>query len=57
MTRKLAENSKELYNAQKQIEFFKQSAETDREGSLSTRYNRSFASDHSMADVRMILTM
>jgi hypothetical protein len=54
--RKLTENSKELNNANKQIEFLKQPTETDQEGSLSTRYNRSFASDHSVADVRIILT-
>jgi hypothetical protein len=54
--RKLTENSKELNNANKQIEFLKQPTETDQEGSLSIRYNRSFASDHSVADVRIILT-
>lgn len=56
LTRKLTENSKELFHANKQIEILKKSHETEHEGSLSTRYNRSFASDHSMADVRSILT-
>lgn len=56
VTRKLTENSKDLFNANRQIEILKKTSETEREGSLSTRYNRSFASDHSMADVRNILT-
>jgi hypothetical protein len=58
-TRKLTENSKELSDANKQIDLLKRQTNkqaTDTEGSLSTRYNRSFASDHSVADVRTILT-
>ncbi|CAF3536197.1 unnamed protein product [Rotaria socialis] len=55
ITRRLNENSKELYNANKKIDllkrqFNKQTNDTDHEGSLSTRYNRSFASDRSVAD-------
>ncbi|CAF3968869.1 unnamed protein product, partial [Rotaria magnacalcarata] len=55
ITRRLNENSKELYNANKKIDslkrqFNKQTNDIDHEGSLSTRYNRSFASDHSVAD-------
>jgi len=56
VTRTLTENSKELFNANRQIEILKKTSDNEREGSLSTRYNRSFASDHSMADVRIILT-
>ena len=61
VTRKLTESSKELSDANKQIDLLKrhihkQTTDTDHEGSLSTRYNRSFASDHSVADVRTILT-
>ncbi|CAF3683806.1 unnamed protein product [Rotaria sp. Silwood1] len=55
ITRKLTENSKELYHANKKIDLLKrnlhkQTNDTDHEGSFSTRYNRSYASDHSMAD-------
>ncbi|CAF1043068.1 unnamed protein product [Rotaria sordida] len=55
ITRKLTENTKELYNANKKIDLLKrrlhkQAIDIDHEGSLSTRYNRSLASDHSMAD-------
>ena len=61
VTRKLTENSKQLFHANKQIDVLKrqintQATDTNHEGSFSTRYNRSFASDHSVADVRTILT-
>ncbi|CAF4723158.1 unnamed protein product, partial [Rotaria sp. Silwood2] len=54
ITRKLTENSKELYHANKKIDLLKrhlhkQAIDTEHEGSVSTRYNRSFASDHSSA--------
>lgn len=62
ITRKLNENSREIFQANKQIDTLRQQQhhhhlDTEHEGSLSTRYNRSFASDHSVADVRIILTM
>lgn len=61
VTRRLNESSKEFYHANKKIDLLKrqlnkQNHDTDREGSLTTRYNRSLASDHSMADVRINLT-
>ena len=59
ITRKLNENSREIFQANKQIDSLKQQhqhLDVEHEGSLSTRYNRSFASDHSVADVRIILT-
>jgi hypothetical protein len=57
---KFSENSKELFNANKQIntlkrQINKQPNDTDYESSFSTRYNRSFASERSMADVRTTL--
>ena len=61
ITRILNENSTELYSANRKIDMLsqklkRQTTDTDRDGSCSTRYNRSFASDHSVADVRIMLT-
>ncbi|CAF0901896.1 unnamed protein product [Adineta steineri] len=55
ITQKLNENSKELFNANKQINVLKrnlnkQPNDNDPDSTLSIRYNRSFASDRSMAD-------
>ncbi|CAF4360139.1 unnamed protein product, partial [Adineta steineri] len=60
ITQKLNENSKDLINANKQINVLKrnldkQPNDNDPDSTLSVRYNRSFASDRSMADVRIIL--
>ncbi|UJR09529.1 hypothetical protein I4U23_013766 [Adineta vaga] len=63
ITQKFKENSKELFDSNKQINMLKRQvnkqsidSDLDPESSLNTRYNRSFTSDHSMADVRIILT-